>query len=285
MGNIAFDYSYPIAINFKKVSRPVRSWNEEIVDNAKYIKSKTDKPIVVALSGGIDSEVVCRSFLKAEIDFSVLTIKHKNGSNQHDITYAENFCKKFNIQQTIVEIDPFVLFGSDVENFISQGYIANNVFRYLQLFLLKTIHEMGGCAVLGGGEQLYQNVNDIVHLKYAEDFLLALEWIKNNSTLHFPYFFQTTPEIMSSYLQHELVKLLTAKPEYYRCPENNGFSPEKIIIYHSVFPDMERRRKFHGFENINNFRQERQKTLSDKFPQKTLYLPISDIKLELGIQC
>jgi len=284
MENVAFNYKSPMSINFKKISRPIKSWEEEAVSNARYIKSKTDKPIIVALSGGIDSEVVCRSFLRAGIDFSVLTIKHKNNSNEHDITYAEHFCKTFNIKQTIIDGDPFILFGNDnIENYIGHGYIANNIFRYLQLFLLKTIHEMGGCAVLGGGEQLYRNVDDVICLKYTEDFLLTLEWIKNNNTLHFPYFFQTTPEMMSSYLEHELVKLLTSNPKYYRCPENSGFSPEKVIIYHSAFSDMDRRRKYHGFENIVDFRLKQQKMLSDRFPQKILHIPISSIKLELGI--
>lgn len=284
MENVAFNYKSPMSINFKKISRPIKSWEEEAVSNARYIKSKTDKPIIVALSGGIDSEVVCRSFLRAGIDFSVLTVKHKNNSNEHDIAYAERFCKTFNIKQTIIEVDPFILFGNDnIENYIGQGYIANNIFRYLQLFLLKTIHEMGGCAVLGGGEQLYRNVDDVICLKYTEDFLLTLEWIKNNNILHFPYFFQTTPEMMSSYLEHELVKLLTSNPKYYRCPENGGFSPEKVIIYHSAFSDMDRRRKYHGFENIVDFRLKQQKMLLDRFPQKILHIPISNIKLELGI--
>ncbi len=112
---------------------------------------------------------------------------------------------------------------------------------------------------------------------------LSLEWIKNNNTLHFPYFFQTTPEIIAAYLNHELIKVLTADPKYYRCPEHHGFSPEKVIIYHSMYPDMERRRKFSGFENIIKFRIEQQQMLSKKFPQTTLHIPISDIKSQIGI--
>ena len=283
MQNIAFDYNYPLNIAFKKVARPVESWDEEIVTNAKYIRSQTDKPIVVALSGGIDSEVVCRAFLKAEIDFTVLTVRYKDKINQHDFVYAENFCKKFNIKQTFVEVDRFVLYGKEVENCISQGYIANNIFRYLQLFLLKTIDAMGGCAVLGGGEHLYKHVNGMVNLRYPEDFLMVLEWIKNNNTLHFPYFFQTTPEIMASYLDHELVKLLTANPKYYHCPEYHGFSPEKILIYHAAFPDMERRRKFNGFENFWQYKRDQQKILIEKHPQAVIFKPVSDIRSELGI--
>jgi hypothetical protein len=281
--NIAFDYSYPFSIKFKTISRLPKSWDEEVVETARYIKSKTPKPIIIALSGGIDSEVVCRAFLKAGIDFTVVTVKYKDNLNSHDIEYAERFCKKFNIKQTYIDMDPFDFYENGIQKYINEGYKSTNLFRYLQLFLLEIIDNMGGCAILGGGEQIYYDIDNIVQIEHPESLLVSLEWTQNKNSIHFPYFFQTTPELTAAYLNHELIKLLTADPKYYKCEWWPGYSAEKTILYHSVFTDMERRRKFNGFENINKFRNTKQTLLKEKFPVNLVYTPISLLRTQLGI--
>jgi hypothetical protein len=280
--NIAYEYSYPLAIKFKAISRPPKSLEEEVVETARYIKSKTSKPIIVGLSGGIDSEVVCRAFLKANIDFTTITVRYKDNLNLHDIEYADRFCKKFNIKQTYIDMDPFDFYENGIQKYINEGYTPTNLFRYLTLFLMDTIDSMGGCAVIGAGEQIYLNINNVVQIEHPENLLAPLEWTRNNS-IHFPYFFQTTPEITAAYLNHELIKLLTTEPKYYKCAWWPGYSSEKTMVYHSIFTDMERRRKFNGFENIDKFRQRKQTLLKEKFPYKLAHTPISLVRTQLGI--
>jgi len=280
--NIAYEYSYPVSVKFKAVSRLPKNLEDEVVETARYIKSKTSKPIIVALSGGIDSEVVCRAFLKANIDFTTITVRYKDNLNSHDIEYADRFCKKFNIKQTYIDMDPFDFYENGIQKYINQGYISTNLFRYLTLFLMETIDRMGACAVLGAGEQIYFNMNNVVQIEHPENLLTPLEWTRNNS-IHFPYFFQTTPEITAAYLNHELIKLLTTDAKYYKCKWWPGYSAEKTIVYHSIFTDMERRRKFNGFENIDEFRQRKQTLLREKFPVNLTYTPISLVRTQLGI--
>ena len=61
-----FDYWYVdqnipnnFSMKFKKITQPVKSFREEAIHTAQYIRSVTDKPIYVAVGGGIDSELVC----------------------------------------------------------------------------------------------------------------------------------------------------------------------------------------------------------------------------------
>jgi hypothetical protein len=64
----------------------------------------------------------------------------------------------------------------------------------------------------------------------------------------------------------------------------NGASLEKQLVYHAHWKNMERRRKFSGFENVSDLRIKKQKELIDRFPEiDILDMPVSMIKNQLGI--
>jgi asparagine synthetase B (glutamine-hydrolysing) len=41
-------------------------WKEQIADTVKSIYKTTSKPIMICLSGGIDSEIIAREFLESQ---------------------------------------------------------------------------------------------------------------------------------------------------------------------------------------------------------------------------
>jgi hypothetical protein len=238
---------------------------------------------VVALSGGIDGEIACRAFMAAGIDFKVLTVKHKGGTNAHDTGYADKFCLANNLEQMIIELDVEDFFTVGKESYISRGYIAHNLFRYLQLFIMNTAEERGYCAVLGGGEQIYNADNNNIYVKYQLDFINSLRWIEENKTLHFPYFFQTTPEITAAYIQHPLIQLLTDNPRYFYS-YSERYSAEKTLIYHEAWTEMERRTKFHGFENIQSLYARERRSIIERYPETSrLTIPLTTVCQQLKI--
>jgi len=56
---------------FGKCTQEPMSWRQECVRAADLIYQSTDKQIVINFSGGIDSEIICMSFLLAEHPFKV----------------------------------------------------------------------------------------------------------------------------------------------------------------------------------------------------------------------
>jgi asparagine synthetase B (glutamine-hydrolysing) len=281
MNNIAFDYNYQdniLDINFKPLSKEVGSFYEECLNTARYIRASTDKPIIVCLSGGIDSEIICRSFMAAGIDFSVITARHKNYTNTFDINYAIRFCKEYNIPMNIIELDIEDYFTNGIEKHISEGYKAINIYRYFLLFMLDTVDKMGGCAVMGDGPQVYYTINDEICIKYDAGMLAPLEWCKNNNACHFPIFFQTTPEIMYAYQKHPLIAWLLNDPSYYTMLDAR-YTAEKTLVYHQCFSGMEHRTKFNGYELIRKFRDSVQLKLEERFPNiNYVYIPVSRIQ-------
>ena len=291
--NVNFDYSYQnlsntvieqrFSMNFRRIERPLMSWKEEVIDTAKNIKNMAEsKPLILCLSGGTDCEIMATAFLENNIDFSVVSCRHEIGTNEHDIVFARDFCKRKGIEHIIFDINHIEFFTDGINQYIEQGYRSNRIFRYFQLLLLEKVESLGGCAVLGGGDPMYFRINDNIVLKYAPDFNLCLDWCKNHNSLHFPYFYKQNPHIFASYMKQELIEFLLSRPEYFK--DEWFVSLEKSLMYTAIWPDIQRRPKYHGFENMRYLKITKEKRLFEKFPDiEHLILPISLIKKQLGI--
>ena len=58
-----------------------------------FHKKYQDKKMILCMSGGLDSEVMAESFLRADVPFSASIWKYKNNLNMYDIKHAIKFCK------------------------------------------------------------------------------------------------------------------------------------------------------------------------------------------------
>jgi hypothetical protein len=290
---VNFDYSYQNLLDtsmeerfsmiFRPVERPLLLWRDEILATACKIKELAgDRPLILSLSGGLDGEIAAYAFIECGIDFSVLTCKHLPGTNQHDISNAINFCNKNNIKQTIFDINPYEFFTSGIEKYINRGYRSTKMFRYFQLLLIDTIESMGGCAVLGGGDQMYYNMDNTVSLSYAPDFNLVLEHIENIGNIHFPYFYMQNSCIFAAYMKEELINFVLSNPKYFR--NTWAVSLEKELVYNKDWPNLPKRIKHTGFEYMHYFKLAIEKELYNKFNDiNEMYIPISTVKQQLGI--
>jgi hypothetical protein len=287
---VAFDYNFipnienstEFSIYYKPITRIPADWYQECLNTAKYISSLADKPIAIAFSGGIDSEVVCRSFLSSNIPFTPIIFKHVDNANYHDITYALQFCNKNNLKPIILDFDVDEFLNEKIPKYIEQGYKNAHIFRYVQLFYLEIFSNMNFCGVLGGGEQIYCTANKQVSIKYDKGMLNSLEWIKEKNLCHFPYFFQTTPEIVAAYLKTDLINMLVQDERYFK--EDLMYSVEKILVYHYYWQDMKKRPKFNGYENCSKKTFPVNSLLKEQYSTSNLFISVSTIKEQLQIE-
>lgn len=293
-----YDYSYEnlpdtsiyqrFRIKYRPVGRALGSWRDEVIETAGRIHAAAEgRPLLLGLSGGIDSEVMARGFLEANIPFQGLSLRYTDdlgGLNDHDIKHAEEFCREHEIPHEIINLDFKRFFLDRGEEYIQQGYRAVNMFRFTQLMVLETAEARGSAAVMAGGEQLYYSRDGVTYIQSSPDFSVPVQWCYDHRTRHFPYFFRQNSEIFAAYQQEPLIKLMLANPFYHENPVPNA-SLEKMIVYHGYFPDMPRRRKYHGFERILDFRRQQQDSLKERFPDldEKIYLSVPRIQAELGI--
>lgn len=291
---IAFDYDYSYVnvpdaeiikrfkIQFKPVTRPIMPWKEELFSAMYQLVKSTDKPIYVLLSGGIDSELVARILLKMGVKFKALTLKHEEGTNGHETRYADWFCNHYKIEQVLVPINISNFITDGYKKYVEQGYRATKIYYYQQLFLLEKLEELGGFGIGGAYEQIYHTFNNQIHLKFNPSYVMPMQWCKDHNTNHQLWFYLETPELVASWMKHELIEFLLQRPDYFI--NQDWINNEKTLVYHQQWPEMGRRRKASGFEPIENFRGIKEKELQKQFPDIIdMYVPITTIKEQLKI--
>ena len=131
-------------LTFRPITRSVESWDKELTKTALRIANSTNKPLILGLSGGIDSEVIARVFLESKIPFTVLTIHHEGNTNNHDISYARSFCDRYKIKQNIVNIDMIKFLKSGYQQYAGLLKYKTPIVavRYMQSLVLDEIEKM-----------------------------------------------------------------------------------------------------------------------------------------------
>ena len=135
-----------------------------------------------------------------------------DGKNAHDVVYAKRWCQKNNVRQKLYTLDIFDFVKNELDRYIENGYVAGELFRYMMIKEMSIVEDMGGFAVLGGGEQLYEVDASKKVLTAADPYLnvdisytTPLEWCRRNHVRHEPFFYFSTPEIMLAWLRIPLV--------------------------------------------------------------------------------
>ena len=281
-------------VKFYKTSRPVMPWRDELLNAARHIRNSTDRPLYLCLSGGIDSEVMARAFVEAGIKFEALTMRHMQYTNDHEVAYATEFCRKYNIKLHYLPIDLTEFFVNIIPDYIAKGYNGGvttfSVYTYL--YMIEAIYKMGGSAVIGMGEPVLRNIEGNVFMEFILYRYNTYKFLMDNPEhTHFPWFFLQTPELLAAYFNEPLVKLLTSDPSYYEAKFPIWLqSLEKSIVYHKHFPEMRRRGKGTGWERFRNavpnlqiWINERREEFKDLMIDKKYWMNVDGVKGQLGV--
>lgn len=283
---LAFDYKLnPVEISFKAITRAPGSLRTEVERTVQLIAGATTKPLAVAFSGGIDSEVICRTLLEQGIKFSVIIMRYQDQHthNIHDIHWAFKFCDEHKIEPILLDVNIIKFMEHGVRPYVDQGYYSHEIFRYLQLWLMEQASQRGYSLILGGREEPITRNNNCPVVRYDPGHLMCHEWNLHKGGDHYPSFFECTPELMAAYYDDPLLKFVLAEPNYF-VPNSRGFSPEKILVYHREWPDLERRPKNNGFERLYSIRDQHQKAINGTMPAlENIYIPVQQIRQELGL--
>ena len=86
-------------------SRRPGDFRAECLRAARLVRDSTELPIDVLFSGGIDSEVVVRSFVAAGVAIRIVILRFAGGLNAHDIRYAVDYCEQAGLAYSFVDLD------------------------------------------------------------------------------------------------------------------------------------------------------------------------------------
>ena len=246
-------------MKFGRASYMPSSFRSECVRAAKLIGENANLPVLICFSGGMDSEVVVRSFQEAEIDFEVVIMNLKydnnNNTNDYDNIYAYNYVKQHNISYRTITID---LEEYMLNNFIADAkkYKGN----YLGLFIQKEIVRQfpNHHCVLGGGDiklqrHRYNGRPDRSGLYLEEEVVsvapMEIGYFQNRGVSN--RFFMHTPELMLAWLtdpdiNHWIKREVSLVSKY----GTINYYGIKAFIYTKHWSDIIDRPKYNGLEGI-----------------------------------
>lgn len=209
-------------VQLGNVSRPVGSFRQECISAAKLLASKTTKPIVVGLSGGSDSQIVCLALREAGIPFKVVIVKlFTNGElqNGHDIKTAFKFCEKYKIEHIDYSINTDDFYNTKALHY-AEKYGFTGVETIMQC---ETMDYLGHdyCYIMAGGDIVMQS--KLPHVLAKSDIKQMpncpgseLIWWQTpqpimRHMMEMGYegtskFFLYTPELISAYLMDPVVQ-------------------------------------------------------------------------------
>lgn len=231
--------------------RKPKTFVEECYEVAKMLHDKAQRQgraPTILLSGGLDSEVVCKAFIEQNLPFEAATFRFKNELNRHEIYFVDRFCKRHGIETRF--------FDMDAEKFICSQealdlYLKSYCGRTIMLphmLLISDVWNNGGMPIVGGGDIVLHNNNGWKFCKY--EYMLA--WFKHALNEQIDggiAFFQHTPEIIMSMLNEKEIAWAT-NPSNKHSKILKEVRLEKYRVYHRIWPDFEKRPKFYGIELV-----------------------------------
>ena len=202
-------------VQLGQCTRRPNSFRHECMSAANLIYTKATKPIIVGLSGGSDSQMVCLSFLANNIPFRVVIVKlMRDGDvlNDFDIATAYKFCEQYKV--------PYIEFELDVDAFYN-GPALEYVKKY-GCSLAETLIQCATmdfvcndyCYIMGGGDVIFQPVP-------ADSIPQQVPHLANNPGVTVPLWFQRTPPIM----QHMIAMGYEGTSKFFL------YTPELIASY------------------------------------------------------
>lgn len=251
--------------NFGRMNRPAKSFKEELLLAAQ---STLDfhpnlKPNIF-FSGGVDSEIMLRSYLEIGCKPKVTIMRYENDYNLYDVSYAVTVCSMLNVEYDLIDFNLTKFYENDAERMSELAQID----RPRALPYCKFIEDADGFPILGASDlTVHRTTPEYVQDEKGNWVILCWEhdigWSKFARAINKPAvaeWFKWTPGLVLSYMNLNWFSKLV-NDEYIG---KSGCNSTKIIGYREAYPDLIERRKQTGFEKIDSLVAEMEKFLIEK---------------------
>ena len=249
-------------------------FRDSCVEAARTIADSTVGRICVALSGGMDSELICRSLMAAGVDFHAATVRFTDGSNMHDIRHGLAFCKEHGIRQEVLDINILDFMHDGMWDYIREFHITSPQFP-LHLWLVDQVDDH---LIFGGGDLnltrpigqpdgYYNTINP--HTSLVHRMMMARG--KTGS----PYFYAQIPEQAWSVINDDLTRMWLRHSFSMKQHTMKYFKP---LLYEKHFPGLVPRQKKTGFERMEQLDLEIRQRLQSMHGQymKGIRIPLDE---------
>lgn len=263
----------PLWVTFGPCRYEPKAFDIEMAVAARKIANSTTKPIYVAMSGGIDSELIGRILLREKIPFTPLIAKFENNYNKSDIDYSLYFCRKVGLTPEVLPVEIVKL----IENAPNTPYVMANCAHLLQMHLMRHAASLGGIAIIGCGEQRYEMANETIVTPITIHRISKTHFMQAENVEGVCAFYCYTPELMLSFLREAIA-------HGFENMSNFGHNI-KADVYKKYFPDLLPRVKQGGFARVRPQRKIAEEALLAKYGAMiaTVRIPVDVLEKQLSV--
>lgn len=267
----------PFFVEYFEPDCPILNFKEECIRAAINANNKnlSKLPIIIMMSGGVDSEIVAKSFLEANIPFKVVIGRYiiRLASetitfNQYDWEYAAKFCRDNRIEQHFCDIDLFA--DAEIISHIAKENFSFSPQYACKMYIMNWCKKNNYFFVTGDGEITLVYKDNQYYSEEEQREYVPEVYRKKHNIPGVSQFFKQDSRLILSFLNLPTVKKLMEE----KVPNLLSFKNE---CYADVF-DFEPRIKRTGFENItfwDNILRESLKKIHKDFDDK-YYIPINN---------
>lgn len=221
------------------------SYKEELYKNASLMRETFNEKFDVLLSGGIDSEVVVRTFKDLKINHNTFIFKYNDNLNYYDVTSAEEICLSLGIPYKIIDFDVKKFFENEAHDLFKN----TKSLKAARLPQLKFIDLLDNIPVMGNGEPYWKLHSDLKwRFSLAENDHNLSMYCRNIGRTSICDWYEFHPNVLLSFIDHPVIKeLLTNNLS----GKQSSWSSRKSI-HQEIWPDITDKPKLVGFESIND---------------------------------
>lgn len=249
---------------YSKYSGQVKSFKEELeLAAASTLDHYPGLRPSVFFSGGVDSELILRSYINIGANPEVFIVRYENDLNLYDVSFAITVCEVLNVRYNLIDFNLRRFYENDA---VAISEIAQ-IDRPRMLPHLKFTEVADGLIIVGHSDIAWHRPSDDYSEKVeweAIDFEHDLGCDKYNIAMNRPAVYQWwkwTPGLVLSYMNLDWFKKLM-NDEYFG---KRGINSTKVIGFQEAFPDMLPRAKKTGFESIDPLIDEVEAALEEKY--------------------
>jgi hypothetical protein len=225
----------------KTIVKPVQSYYEELINNARAIRETYSGKFDLLFSGGIDSEVILRIYKELGVPLNVFIFKYENNYNHRDVSQAIKTCDALNVKYSLIDFNLEKFFENEAYSIWSKCYTGSSGW----LPHMKMTEYLEGIPIIGSGEPYWRKQQDGSWMfEMDED---AKAWTVYHTTIKrevISDWYEHSPNIILSHMDLPIVNDLINN----RIPGKISSYSSKGIIHKEIWPDLDLRRKLVGFE-------------------------------------
>lgn len=239
-------------IHFNNKIDKLPSYKDALFNNAKIMRDSYNEPFDVMLSGGVDSEMVVRTFHAVGIKHNTCIFRLENNYNIRDVEYAVALCNELNISYKIIDFNVQKFFENDALDLFQKTLIP----RSGRLVRLEWFKYLDNIPVFCDGEPYWRRDADKDFSKKStwrlilnEDGYSCSTYARSIGRIAIGDWYEYTPELLLSYNELPLVKKLLND----EIPGKISSWSSRSAIHRDIWPSVQDKIKLVGYEGKEGY--------------------------------